>query len=76
MKTTYKPGKYKLIQENDIPGFSNKTFYVNLTASQAKVLFQKYNDLGFCEIEYIAPEYTEADFDKDKEAFETQINHN
>lgn len=58
----YKAGKYKLIKKittEDVGPFretvtvDEETILYNVTSSQAKVLFELYDRLGFYEIEFI-----------------------
>ena len=63
MKTTYKPGKYKLIRKIYPKGLPSEIQFIgpdteetildNITSIEAKFLFKFYDRLGFCEIEYI-----------------------
>ena len=52
MKTNYLPGKYKLTKITDeSPPYEDDTF-IHLTSAEAKMMFKKYDDLGFDRIEY------------------------
>lgn len=64
MKTNYKAGKYILIREQtfeliqgtgDTWRLSDNLYevHLDLTAAQAKVMFQLYNKLGFKEIIFV-----------------------